>query len=179
MITHVDPDTGVTYVVTAYHVVEEQTQGITVTAEDEGNVREYDASVHTYDPVKDTALLSICCSTTFQAAELSEGLPETGALVFAIGYGEHRWRASISWGTVVGVRTGSGQIGINANVVEGDSGGPLIDEDGRVAGIILSVVARSRYDVFGFPGFPVHAPWPVGTGVAIGSQDALRSLGFP
>ena len=166
VIVDVDTQTGAAQLLTAYHVIEERPSGIIVTAEDEANIKEYDARIVAYDSALDIALLSICCSSTFLAAELSGELAESGEQAFVIGYGKYDENATVSQGRVIGTRGGfpGAQIGTTADVVEGDSGGPLISgQTGEVIGIMLSVVVES-------------IRWPKGTSIALSSPDVISAL---
>ena len=175
----VDDQTGQAWIVTAHHVVADATGGITVTAGDGTNVREYEAAVVDSVPIQDLALLSICCSLTFQAANMDGPIPERGDTVMTMGYGEHRRSMAIYRGSVVGAREldGAWRIGTDGGAYEGDSGGPMVNEDGQVVGVMLYVQnlsrlsreARELYEALGWV-------FPHGAGVAISSQDVVHLL---
>ena len=179
-----DTYTGTARLLTAYHVVDERPLGsITVTAEDESSIKEYDAKVVDYDPTKDIALLSICCSSTFPVAKLSERLPEIGELVFAIGYGEYDEAPTTYRGRIIGIRGGS--LGTDAALVEGNSGGPLISgQTGEIVGINLAISVEPdsyewRYVLDDAQRDVLRESlgiWPNGTGIALSSPDIIATL---
>ncbi len=175
---------GTAQLLTAYHVIDERPlNSITVTAEDASSVKEYDAKIIDYDSTKDIALLSICCSSTFQIAELSEGLPSLGESVFAIGYGEYDETPTTYYGKIIGVRGES--LGTDADVVKGNSGGPLISaRTGAIIGIMLAIsVEPDSYEWrYGLDDGEratlgrVLGIWPSGTGIALSSPDIIAAL---
>ena len=189
VIVDVDTQTGAAQLLTAYHVIDERPQGIVVTAEDEASIQEYDARIVDYDSERDIALLSICCSSTFQAAALSRVLPETGESVFVIGYGKYDENRTVSQGRVIGTKAGSGgtRVGTTAEVVEGDSGGPIISgQTSEVVGIILAIVVEpDSYDWLILDQNQrahlrdVLGLWQEGTGIAISSPDVINALALP
>ena len=175
---------GTAQLLTAYHVIDERPLGsIAITAEDASSVKEYDAKIIDYDSAKDIALLSICCSSTFQVADLSTGLPEIGEPVFAIGYGEYDETPTTYYGKIIGIRGAS--LGTDAALVKGNSGGPLISgRTGEVVGINLAVsVEPDSYEWRYVLGDEergilreVLGIWPNGTGIALSSPDIARAL---
>lgn len=188
VIASVDRGTGAAYVLTANHVIDERPRGVVVVAESESTIREYEATVIQADATRDVALLSICCSDSFQAAELSEGLPPEGAAVFAVGFPDGSQRVITSSGrvistmfeeTIVGIH-----IGADVDVEEGSSGGPLVSEAGEVVGIVRAAISRYRP-----PGISEEDRqaflalldlWEDGTAVAVSSQTIIQALGpFP
>ena len=188
VIVSIDAETGTAELLTAYHVVQEAEMGIVVTAEDEGNVKEYDAVIIAFSAAKDIARLSICCSPTFQAAELLEGLPDVGESVFVIGYGGHENYASIRPGKTIGMREtfGRSEIGVDAEVIKGDSGGPLVlGRTGEVIGIVLAIsIAPNTYEWWSLDEdlrelYQQHFfKWAPGTGIVLSSSDAADSVGL-
>ena len=180
MIVRVDAQTGEALLVTAHHVIDPISSEITVTAEDEANVKEYEATVMDYDSTKDIALLSICCSLTFRAAEMTTHLPEEGDAVAVIGYGKNKTGTAVTHGKVVGTanRNGVTQIGTDARTVEGDSGSPLVDSDGRVLGIMLGTLDLSALPADFAALYARVGLGPDGTEVAIRSSDVLSGLGL-
>lgn len=91
---------------------------------------------------------------TAEAAPLewSDGPPELGAVVFGAGRSHHGLRFTV--GTVSGVdrpfrgpggRRVAGAIEHTAPMAPGSSGGPLLDRDGRVAGVNTHRLGRGFY----------------------------------
>ncbi len=179
---------GTAELLTAYHVIDERPLGtMTVTAEDASGVKEYDAKIVDYDSTEDIALLSICCSSTFQVAKLSEELPELGEPVFAVGYGEYSKTPTTYRGRIIGIRGES--LGTDAALVKGNSGGPLISgRTGEVIGINLAVTVEPDSYEWRFVLDDAEREvlrdllgiWPSGTGIALSSQTIIQSFAlFP
>lgn len=89
---------------------------------------------------------------------LSEDGPEVGESVWAIGspQGLH---GSVSSGVVSAVRSVDGQefIQISAPISSGSSGGPILDADGQVIGVVVHYVTDGQNLNFGVPGSQVRA----------------------
>ena len=126
-------------VVTNQHVVEGATSATVLVNDSE----DYRGAIQGSDALKDLAILTICCSTTFVAVPFSarEELP-AGTTVFAMGYPLGFSQATITLGTVsanwsddVGGRR---LIQTDAPINPGNSSGPLFALDGAVAGIVTS-----------------------------------------
>lgn len=103
---------------------------------------------------KDHAFLRIKASTpvpesTARALELSERTPQAGDTFYAVGHpdGNPRTVSPISY-TVSPSRNGYNYIQGTGYVYQGNSGGPLLDSSGRLAGILASADDLE----FGVPG---------------------------
>ena len=101
----------------------------------------YNALVLGWDPDKDMAVLSICCSDDFAALSWGEASPAVGAPVVAVGYpaGGSESRVTATTGEVAPSDSMSRRHGFiphTAPLNPGNSGGPLFSApDGRVLGI--------------------------------------------
>lgn len=98
--------------------------------------RQLPARVLGRDPTGDLAALLVDAGG-LPALELAAGEPAPGSLVLALG---HPWgvEAAASFGVVTGVaadEAGREWVLVNLRLRPGNSGGPLVDADGRVVGI--------------------------------------------
>ena len=124
------------YIVTNHHVVAGRAS-VTVTV---GDASEYDGEVVGVDPVRDLAVIRICCGSF---VTLPFGDPSTldpGSEVVSIGYALGiRGPASVTKGIVSAVRYEpeylAEVIQSDAPINPGNSGGPMLSLDGRVVGI--------------------------------------------
>src|SRR5690625_2243497 len=130
---------------TAYHVVRAQRFSphceVTYRARTlEGNV--YDVDLLAFDAVLDVALMSADTGSETPFLPLAERLPQSGSKVVAIGNSRGDLlsdRAGIVRRrnvTASRVSFASGTIETTAALAPGDSGGPLLDEAGRVIGVV-------------------------------------------
>ena len=165
VIVEVD-DSGKAVVVTNLHVIEDDPGGVQVLAED-GSV--YDATVLGSDRMKDLAALSVCCSESFQAVDLSETRPAQGADVFALGYALDSDSAVMTRGIVSSVSFEASldrwEVQTDASLNPGNSGGALFTADGEVVGITTFVIRGLG------TGVTVE-----GVGFAVGSETVLAVL---
>lgn len=127
-------------VVTNRHVLEQPLQ-ITVNTWDGISLA---ANVAGVALDSDLAILQLDTATGLEVAELRADPTEPGEAVHAIGYPDGG-PVTVSTGTVLGTVDGSllGEpadvIRVDAEVREGNSGGPLLDEDGRVVGVVFAL----------------------------------------
>ena len=168
VIVSVDSD-GRASIVTNQHVID---GAMSISATVEGG-RSYVASLLESDTTKDLALLSICCSTAFQPAQLSnEASPADGTLVFAMGYPLDGTQATVTTGIVsrsfYDSQTASQLIQTDASVNPGNSGGPLFVVDGNVTGIVTSRTTETT------DGRPVE-----GVAFAVAATTIISSLSIP
>jgi S1-C subfamily serine protease len=173
-------------VLTNNHVIAGAT---TITATVPGTGRRYSAQVAGYDVQDDVAVLRLN-----GAANLRTVSPDASAKVFvgqrvrAVGNANGTGSLASVTGRVTGVgkaitaqdQQGSserltGLIETNAGVVAGDSGGPLLNADGKVIGV---VTAASTNGSFAFEREPASAAFaiPIGKALRIAGQiEAGRS----
>lgn len=149
---------GAAIVVTNHHVVD-QGGAIQVVVNDSTL---YAATLLGYDPAKDLAALSICCSARFRASPLSKHDAAPGESVFTMGYPLGIEQASVTRGIVSRLfyeqKSGTQMVQTDAPINPGNSGGPLFTLDGEVVGINTRVRRQSLSGraVEGF-GFAVSA----------------------
>lgn len=121
------------YVVTNYHVMEGAKAATIITSDN----KNHDVTLLGYDQNMDIALLKI--SGTYKALTLDSKKAQVGEKVIAIG-NPLGLQFSVSQGIVSAIdRTGpngiAGYIQTDAALNPGNSGGPLIDNQGKVLGI--------------------------------------------
>lgn len=136
-------------VLTNHHVVEGATE-ISVTIPSTG--RTYTASVAGTDADKDVALLRLQGASDLATADFDDDGVSTGETLTAIGNAEGRGELVAASGAVTdtdrGITTSStsgeeseqlsGLIEFQADVVSGDSGGPVLDSDGQVVAMTVA-----------------------------------------
>jgi S1-C subfamily serine protease len=160
-------------VLTALHVVEGAGQiqvgladGTTTTAR-----------IVTAQPSTDIAVLALDRLPQLVVPAVLGGPPAVGEAVFAVG-DPLGLRASLTAGVVsgterrIGTERGTeidGLIQFDAAVNPGSSGGPLVDRDGRVVGIVTALANPGRQDSFVGIGFAV--PIATAGGAAGGPQQ--------
>lgn len=150
----VDPS-GRAVVVTNRHVIEDGPGDVRIQVSD-GTM--YDATLLGSDSTQDLAVLTICCSETFEPVMLSASRARQGSDVVVIGYPLGSEIALMTRGIVSGVMFNASMNGwivqTDAPLNPGNSGGPLFTLDGEVVGINTYVVRESGSGVtvegFGF-----------------------------
>lgn len=106
---------------------------------DRFNTPDFTAELVDYDTETDIALLSVCCSPWFLAAEEAEGVPKRGDEVHAISLGEYGH--DVSHGEILGADALGHSIGSTTDVQPGFSGGALVRAGTyRLLGIITAKV---------------------------------------
>jgi hypothetical protein len=126
---------GTVYVLTAFHILRDESGPITVEANDG---RWYPAKIIAQSPVWDIALLAIK-DIGVAPCVISDHQPQIGEQLYVGGYGTGpmRWMQ----GPVVGFARPLEDnrklwLTIKAQTVSGDSGGPVLDSAGKVCGIV-------------------------------------------
>jgi len=120
-----------TTVITNFHVIEDCIDG-------RGNVTiaqlyksEKPAQILVVDKEADLAILTT--DVKLKPLELSAGTPWPGYWVMALGSADS-YQGSVAFGNVLNVTVKD--ILITNNISEGNSGGPLVDNEGKVVGIV-------------------------------------------
>ena len=139
------------YVITNYHVVEGAAR-VDVHVNDESI---FNGSVRGVDPVRDLAVVTICCGRFHTLPFGDASRLEPGGEVVAIGYalglsGE----ASITRGIVSAIRHDSRYlrdvIQTDAAINPGNSGGPMLSMSGEILGINTFKISEARVEGLGF-----------------------------
>lgn len=156
------------YVLTNHHVIENATS-ITVTVESTG--QSYQAAVVGSDAEHDVALLKLTDASGLTPAAIDDdGDPKVGDDVSTVGNSNGGGVLLAANGTVTGLdetitaggeggsETLNGLIQADVDVVSGDSGGAMLDDEGEVVGMTTAASTRS----------------PDITGYAIDIDDALK-----
>ncbi len=131
-------------VVTNRHVVEQPLE-VTVNTWDG---RSLDAEVSGIAIDSDLAVLQLDAAGSLPVAQLRESLVEVGEAVIAVGY-PGGGPATVTTGEVVALIEGellgepADVIRVDAPIAQGNSGGPLLDEEGRVVGVVFALDVAS------------------------------------
>lgn len=126
---------------TAYHVVFGAGQLSVRTSG--GQV--YPVTVVGYDDVQDLALLKVSGVSRVASLPLARALPQPGEAVFTVGNGGTSFlRPQLGRVTALGAQSaeadlGAGTLETNLTVFPGDSGGPLLNGQGQVVGVLNHV----------------------------------------
>jgi S1-C subfamily serine protease len=180
-------------ILTNNHVVEGST-AIKVTVESTGTT--YTAKVVGTDETDDIAVLQLVDSsgadvTGLTKAKLDTGTLSAGDAVISIGNAEGTGNLVAASGTVTALDqaitvandiTGddeklAGLIETDADVVSGDSGGPLIDAQGEVTGVVTAASSGSR-DVTGYA-IPINTALAIAKKIANGEASSTIIIGLP
>ncbi len=177
-------------VVTNNHVVSGATE-ITVTIGTTGET--YTATVVGTDASADVAVLQLADASGLTTASLDDDQEAvaTGDAVTAVGNAEGGGVLLAAQGTVTaldesittqseGAAEGeslTGLIEVDADVVSGDSGGPLLDDEGEVIGITTAASSGSA-DITGYA-IPIDDVLDVVTQIVAGQDSDTITLGYP
>lgn len=149
-------DSTATYIITCAHVIEGSNISIVVQTHDG---TQYDATIVGVDTKTDIGLLRIS-ATDLKAAEFADSDSlEVGDTVYAIGNpGGTRFFGSFTNGMVSAIsRPVDSPVGYEVACIQhtaavnpGNSGGALVDSDGRVVGMNSSKIVSTDYEGMGF-----------------------------
>jgi S1-C subfamily serine protease len=181
-------------VLTNNHVIEEATK-ISATVLATG--RTYTARVVGYDKTGDIALIQLESASGLHTVPLgNSGAVRAGAAVVALGNAEGQGSIVPAVGQVTGLHktiTASdeggtattevlhGMIETNADIVSGDSGGPLADSAGQVIGMDTagsSVSFAQQPTTAGFA-IPINTALSVARQIAAGHASNVITIGYP
>jgi S1-C subfamily serine protease len=175
-------------ILTNNHVVEGATT-ISVTVVSTGAT--YPATVIGTDPTDDVAVLQLDDASGLQVADFSDTAADLGDAVTAVGNAGGTGTPSAVSGTITAVEqsitatdesggnaeTLGGLIETDADVVAGDSGGPLYDTaSGQIVG--MDTAASSGGDVNGYA-IPIDDALAIADQITSGVDDATVHQGYP
>jgi len=175
-------------VLTNYHVVEGATR-ISVTLATTG--RTYDASVVGHSETSDVALLQLRGATGLPTATPDDDQVAAGDPVTAVGNAGGTGTLTAADGTVtdlgssvttesegpVAAETLTGLIETDADVVAGDSGGPLLDPEGEVVGIDTAASSGSPNSSIDGYAIPIATALAVVQQVRGGTESSTVAIG--
>ena len=176
-------------ILTNNHVVEGSTS-IQVTDESTGEA--YTATVVGTDATHDVALLQLQNAEGLTPASIESADPATtGDAVTAVGNAEGKGDLVAASGTVVATdqpvttqaegsvagETLTGMLQVDADIVSGDSGGPLLDADGDVVGIDTAASSGSA-QIVGFA-IPIATALDIAAQIEQGQETDTIEIGYP
>ncbi|MBF4609321.1 trypsin-like peptidase domain-containing protein [Curtobacterium sp. VKM Ac-1393] len=176
-------------VLTNNHVIQGATS-ITVTDETTG--KEYKADVVGTDATNDVAVLKLEDASGLSTVTLDDdGEPSTGDTVTDVGNAEGTGNLVAAEGTVTatdqdiqvqsesgtGTESLTGLIEIAANIVSGDSGGPVVDSEGEVVGMATAASSGSA-DVTGYA-IPITTAKAIAEKILAGESSSTITIGLP
>ena len=123
-------DKGRTALITNHHVIEDCINGGTLSVESRfGDVAE--AEIDNYDIDNDLAIVTT--DLPLEYLDFTSYPPSVGAWVMAYGSADD-YMGSVAYGNILNIDV-NGELLITANISGGNSGGPLVDNEGNVFGI--------------------------------------------
>jgi S1-C subfamily serine protease len=176
-------------VLTNNHVVQGATS-ITVTDETTG--KQYTADVVGTDATDDVAVLKLRDASGLSTVKLDDdGEPATGDSITDVGNAEGTGNLVAAQGTVTaldqdiqvqsesgtGTESLSGLIELAADVVSGDSGGPVLDSEGEVVGMATAASSGST-DVTGYA-IPITTAKAIADDILAGKASDTITIGLP
>ncbi|WP_439691195.1 S1C family serine protease [Curtobacterium sp. SP.BCo] len=176
-------------ILTNNHVIQGATS-ITVTDETTG--KEYKADVVGSDATNDVAVLKLQGASGLSTVTLDDdGEPSTGDTVTDVGNAEGTGNLVAAEGTVTatdqdiqvqsesgtGTESLQGLIEVAANIVSGDSGGPVLDSEGEVVGMATAASSGSA-DVTGYA-IPITTAKAIADKILAGESSSTITIGLP
>jgi S1-C subfamily serine protease len=181
-------------VLTNNHVIEDSTS---ITALDLGNNRKYTGKIIGYDETGDVALIQLQNASGLRTVPIgdSSGV-NVGASVLAMGNAEGQGAIVPAAGSVTALNqtitasdsggsitseTLHGMIQTDANVVSGDSGGPLADAAGQVIGMDTAGSGGNFPNAQSSDGYaiPIDTALSLARQIAAGQASSTIMLGYP
>ena len=175
-------------VLTNNHVIADSTK-ISVTVATTGKT--YEASVVGSDSTKDVAVLRLKDASNLQPATIDEDSVDVGDDVTAVGNSEGQGQLQAADGTVTDLgasvtttaqgsedsETLNNMIQVQADIVSGDSGGALLDDEGEVVGMNTAASSGSA-TVTGFA-IPIESALSTAESIIDGEQTSTNTIGYP
>jgi len=175
-------------VLTNNHVIADSTK-ISVTVATTGKT--YEASVVGSDSTEDVAVLKLKDASNLQPATVDDDSVAVGDDVTAVGNSEGQGQLQAADGTVTDLgasvtttaqgsedsETLNNMIQVQADIVSGDSGGALLDDEGEVVGMNTAASSGSA-TVTGFA-IPIESALSTAETVIDGEQTSTNTLGYP
>jgi len=176
-------------ILTNNHVIQGATS-ITVTDETTG--KQYKADVVGADATNDVAVLKLENASGLSTVTLDDdGEPSTGDTVKDVGNAEGTGNLVSAEGTVTatdqdiqvqsesgtGTESLSGLLEISADIVSGDSGGPVLDSEGEVVGM-ATAASSGTADVTGYA-IPISTAKTIAQKILAGESSSTITIGLP
>ena len=175
-------------VLTNNHVIADSTK-IAVTVATTGKT--YEASVVGSDSTKDVAVLRLKDASNLQPATIDEDSVDVGDDVTAVGNSEGQGQLQAADGTVTDLgasvtttaqgsedsETLNNMIQVQADIVSGDSGGALLDDQGEVVG--MNTAASSGAPVVTGFAIPIETALTTAESIIDGQQTSTNTIGYP
>jgi S1-C subfamily serine protease len=176
-------------IVTNNHVVESSTE---TAVTDETTGQTYPATVVGTDATHDIALLQLQGAQGLTTAALdTSDAAQTGDAVTAVGNAEGTGDLVAASGSVLATEQSittqsesgvqgealTGLIQVDADIVSGDSGGPLLDSDGEVVGIDTAASSGSA-EIVGFA-IPISTALDIAAQIQQGVETDTIEIGYP
>ncbi|WP_062240080.1 S1C family serine protease [Brevibacterium epidermidis] len=175
-------------VLTNNHVIADSTK-IAVTVATTGKT--YEASVVGSDSTKDVAVLRLKDASNLQPATIDEDSVDVGDDVTAVGNSEGQGQLQAADGTVTDLgasvtttaqgtedsETLGDMIEVQADIVSGDSGGALLDDQGEVVG--MNTAASSGAPVVTGFAIPIETALTTAESIIDGQQTSTNTIGYP
>ena len=175
-------------VLTNNHVIADSTK-ISVTVATTGKT--YEASVVGSDSTEDVAVLQLKDASDLQPATVDDDSVAVGDDVTAVGNSEGQGQLQAADGTVTDLgasvtttaqgsedsETLNNMIQVQADIVSGDSGGALLDDEGEVVGMNTAASSGSA-TVTGFA-IPIESALSTAESIIDGEQTSTNTIGYP
>ncbi|WP_423058193.1 S1C family serine protease [Brevibacterium linens] len=151
----------------------------------------YEASVVGSDSTKDVAVLRLKDASNLQPATIDEDSVDVGDDVTAVGNSEGQGQLQAADGTVTDLgasvtttaqgtedsETLGDMIEVQADIVSGDSGGALLDDQGEVVG--MNTAASSGAPVVTGFAIPIETALTTAESIIDGQQTSTNTIGYP
>ena len=175
-------------ILTNNHVIADSTK-IAVTVATTGKT--YEASVVGSDSAHDVAVLRLKDATDLTPAAVDDETVQVGDDITAVGNSEGGGQLQAADGTVTDLgasvtttaqgtedsETLDGMIQVQADIVSGDSGGALLDDEGEVVG--MNTAASSGTPVVTGYAIPIDSALTTAESIIAGQQTSTNTLGYP